>query len=351
MQIVIVHNRISTLAGKDDLDILVQVEAVSRTLSELGHSSVSLDFTLDLTCVEKTLEGAHPDIVFNLSDSLQGEGEFIHFIPTVLDHLGIPYTGCPAESIFLTSNKVLAKKIMRMGGVPTPDWLTVEDNPCVEASPGPSLNKRVEGRKELEHNFTPGRFVLKSIWEHASAGLDMSSVVKVNDVQELRELLRFRVCGCFAERYIEGREFNLSLLGSKESVMLLAPAEMQFVDFPQGTPKILGYRAKWHEDSDEYRNTRRSFQTAESDSELLNRMEDIALKCWFLFNLNGYARVDFRTDERGNPYVLEINANPCISPESGFVAAAQQSGIDYPSIIDHIILSPVWSRGRMVGPV
>lgn len=322
MKLVILHNRVEKYTGEDDIDILFQADAVAKALEEIGHESISIDFTLDIIDLMNRLGQAQPDLVFNLADSLQGEGELIHFAPTVLEYMHVPYTGCPAESIFLTSNKVLAKRVMRLCDIPTPDWVTVDklSDPPVRTST---------------------RFVLKSIWEHASAGLDIASVVQVEERGELAELLRRKRGGVFAEQYIEGREFNLSLLDGKGETEVLAPAEMRFFDFPEGMPKILGYEAKWNQRSEVYRNTRRSFDFGGEDGPLLGKLTNISKKCWNIFKLNGYARVDFRVDDNGNPYVLEINSNPCISPESGYVAAAERSGIDYTHMIERIIDRPV----------
>jgi D-alanine-D-alanine ligase len=90
-------------------------------------------------------------------------------------------------------------------------------------------------------------------------------------------------------------------------------------------------------DSFEYRNTIRHFVFSKKDDQLLTELSAITLKCWKVFNLHGYARVDFRVDEDGKPWVLEINANPCISPDSGFVAAAGQAGLNFETVVRHII--------------
>ena len=100
---------------------------------------------------------------------------------------------------------------------------------------------------------------------------------------------------------------------------------------------MLCYRAKWATDSFEYEHTRRSFDFSPPDEPLLRQLADIAKHCWDAFDLCGYARVDFRVDQAGQPWVLEVNANPCLSPDGGFVAAAEQSGLDYNGLIDRII--------------
>ena len=73
------------------------------------------------------------------------------------------------------------------------------------------------------------------------------------------------------------------------------------------------------------------------DSFLLSQLQDIAKNCWHLFGLRGYARVDFRVDKDGNPWVLEINANPCLSLEAGFAAAIELAGVKYHKAIEYIV--------------
>jgi D-alanine-D-alanine ligase len=100
---------------------------------------------------------------------------------------------------------------------------------------------------------------------------------------------------------------------------------------------VVDFRAKWDEASFEYHHTIRCFDFLPKDQLLLNMLSFLAKECWQVFGLGGYARVDFRVDNDGNPWVLEINANPCISPDSGFVAAADRAGINYADFIARII--------------
>ena len=92
---------------------------------------------------------------------------------------------------------------------------------------------------------------------------------------------------------------------------------------------MVGFRAKWQEDSEEYRNTPRRFEFVPGDTPLLAELENLARRCWHLFHLAGYARVDFRVDPDGRPFVLEVNTNPCLSPDAGFAAALDRAGISY----------------------
>jgi D-alanine-D-alanine ligase len=118
---------------------------------------------------------------------------------------------------------------------------------------------------------------------------------------------------------------------------VLPHAEIRF-SFPDDKPHVLGYKAKWDEGSFEYKNTVRTFDFVPEDSDLLKELSEIALESWKLFGLKGYARVDFRVDQDGKIYVLEINANPCISSDSGFVAAALRAGISQKELVKRIVM-------------
>jgi D-alanine-D-alanine ligase len=91
------------------------------------------------------------------------------------------------------------------------------------------------------------------------------------------------------------------------------------------------------EDSIEYQQTPRTFEFAESDKQLLQQLIEISQRTWTLFDGTGYARLDFRVDTEGNPYILEFNANPCITNYGGFMAAAEQAGLNYNMAIERII--------------
>ncbi len=112
---------------------------------------------------------------------------------------------------------------------------------------------------------------------------------------------------------------------------------MIYTDFFQDKYRILGYKAKWDEESGEYKNTYREFGTVKAGSELEQKLQDACKNVWEVFNLKGYARVDFRVDNEENVYVLEVNGNPCISPDSGFVAAVLKMGYTMEYMIERIL--------------
>lgn len=328
MRIAVLHPAITGIDSPDEQDILVQAKAVSAALVALGHTPSDLTCTLDLNRLKCDLAALKPDLVFNLVESLDGRGCMIHLVPFLLDALQTPYTGCSAEAVLVTSNKMLAKDRLAIAGLPTPAWI----GPFPSSLPPLSL--------PLVTN-KPGRWIVKSVWEHASIGLDetVEFVFDGSDIAaaKLKKLSSRFGGACFAERFIEGREFNLSLLSGAGGPEVLFPAEILFEGYPPEALRIVGYRAKWDESSYEFQHTPRRFDFPPQDAGLIGKLRELALRCWQVFGLEGYARVDFRVDEAGYPWILEVNTNPCLSPDAGFAAALQAAGIDYPAAIGRIL--------------
>jgi D-alanine-D-alanine ligase len=330
MRVAVLHGPVGDDAGGDEKDVLIQVRAVSDALSRLGYEPSPVTFSLNVPATLEALLAIRPDFAFNLVESVDGDGRLIHLAPSVLDHLQIPYTGATTEALFTTSCKPLAKKILSTAGIPTPQWVALHGRDGAAVPPS-------------------GVFIIKSSWEHASIGLDERSVVHVDDSRFLLQEMERRRSSlggdCFAEIFIDGREFNVALLGGENGPQVLPPAEISFETYPSDRRRIVCYKAKWDEGSFEYHHTPRDFQFPDRES-LIPRLIDIAERCWILFGLRGYARVDFRVDRQGSPWVLEVNANPCISPDSGFVASAARKGMDLTGIVARIIEDSIpWAGG------
>jgi D-alanine-D-alanine ligase len=337
MRIAIVHNALSSDSPADERDVRDQAQAVHAALSQSGHDPFLRECGLDLERIRRRLVLDKPDLVFNLVETLNGTGRMIHFFPGVLDALAIPYTGASAEALFLTSNKLTAKSWLRAAGLPTPDW----------ARPGAELRiQTAAGQPQPAPDARPpdhptNQWIVKSVWEHASVGLDEQAVVTWRGAAQMNALLQTRAQRlggtCFAEAFIEGREFNLSLLEGPAGTQILPPAEIRFDGFGADRPRIVDYRAKWDADSFAYRHTPRAFDFDDEDRPLLARLRDLAAACWQAFDLKGYARVDFRVDSDGRPWILEVNANPCLAPDAGFAAAVAQAGLSYATAVEWIV--------------
>ena len=126
MNIVILHNAVSSDDSPEDLDTLAQVRSISDSLCRLGHRSVAVPCTLDLAALRETLLECRPQVVFNLVESLGGTDSLSYLAAAVLDALGLPYTGNSTEALFTTNHKLMAKRLMQLAGLPTPHWLSDE---------------------------------------------------------------------------------------------------------------------------------------------------------------------------------------------------------------------------------
>jgi len=323
VKIVLLHERIPPQARPDERDVLDQMAAVEGALAALGHAYERVTFSPSLPQLRARLNRSRPDLVFNLVEAVYGHDSLIHLAPALLDALGYPYTGASTEAMVLTTIKILAKEIMQRAGLPTPAWLAADGR----------------GAEDLDIPREP--WIVKCVREHASCDLDGNPLVQAKTREELLARVQGRCTDTrrehFAERFVRGREFNLSLLALKDGAQVLPAAEIRFDRFPPGKPRIVDYRAKWIAGSFEYENTPRSFSFPASDGPLLTSLTNLALSCWALFRLRGYARVDFRVDDRGCPWILEINANPCLSPDAGFAAALAAAEIPYAEGIRRIL--------------
>ena len=305
----------------------------------------------------EALLAADPDLVVNLVESLGGSDSLAHLAPALLDSMRLCYTGSHTEALFATNHKLIAKRTMRQAGLPTPRWMSLVGPSCREGllthdekdaiGPLDTSNRNSPSRQEGPTPLQPP-CIVKSVWEHGSRGLDDENVVHDGDTNLIRERLAEFIARSgrphFAEEFIDGREFNVPMLDGPDGPQVLPPGEMDFSSFPEGKPRIIGHRAKWHESSFEYNNTPRSFHVREQDRRIVDELRRLALHCWRLFDLRGYVRVDFRVDRAGRPWILEVNANPCLSPDAGFAAALDEAGISYDEAIQQIVNSALAGR-------
>ena len=331
MEIVVLVNAVTPDASAAERDVLVQADSVTTALQELGHRCHTLAVTLDLSALEHRLSAQRPDLVFNLVESLGGTDRLAAAVPALLDVLGIPCTGGDADAMFITCSKQLTKQRLLAAGVPTPAaWYGPR---CAGAFTAATATP-----------FASGNYLLKAVHEHASFGMDDDAVVMADSLAALTAAINERAQRFgrpfFAEQFIAGREFNLSLLERDDGTpQVLPPAEIVFHGFPAGKPQIVGYAAKWDEGSFEYTATPRTFKFPPSDQPLLSCLGNLAVASWDALGLRGYGRIDFRVAAAGQPWVIEGNANPCLSPDAGFAAAVWQAELSYAEAIARIVAS------------
>jgi D-alanine-D-alanine ligase len=317
----IVHNQPASRGHENweaSVDVVAQVEAIEKALKDLGHSSARIPFTRDLHGFTQRFKERGVDIVFNLCETVDEDPHLVWHAAAVFELLGASFTGSPSAAMMLTTDKLISKRLLKGRQIKTPDYLVCN------------------GSREFNTALLKFPVIVKPRFEDASIGIDQESIFE-ND-RELREGVRQfldRFGQLLIEEYIPGREFNITLLGYP-TARILPIGEIDFSAFPENLYPIVGYRAKWDKNSFEYHHSPSRFP--EDLTRLLSRkMERIALECFHLFMVRDYGRVDVRVDDHGRIYVLEVNANPCLSPDAGFAASTRQAGLSYGDMIGMIV--------------
>jgi D-alanine-D-alanine ligase len=303
--------------AKAILGVMDEVQAVQQALIELDYPCIPVPLRppFDSACQE--LKGLKADVVFNLFEGFAGRPETEAMIAKILEEAGIPHTGCPSSTLSLALDKAKTKDIILGAGILTPRYqlLTPET---------------------LDAFDLAFPCIVKPCSEDASHGISESSVVYNRDL--LKSQLN-KICGLFGgraliEEFLEGREFNTTVLGNKNP-RALAISEIVY-SLPEGIPKILTFSAKWEDGSVYFQGTM-PVCPAEIGEKKQRRISAIALKAYKLLGCRGYARVDLREDSLGDPKVLEINPNPDITPGSGAARQAVAAGMTYSGFIEEVI--------------
>ncbi len=304
--------------------VLDEVKPVQRALSELGYSVVKIPLRPPLELVEEKLRALETDLVFNLFEGFEGRPETEAMIADMLSGLGILFTGNPPSTLSLALDKAKAKAVLEAGGIRTPRYQALSPE-----------------NLSLFHLDFP--CIVKPLGEDASHGLSEESVVENLDqlTKQVTKISQLFKGVTLVEEFLQGREFNVTVLGNKES-LVLPVAEMVYY-LPPGLPRLLTFAAKWQEESIYYKGTRATCpaEIGEQEKELISQTALFAFK---LLDCRGYARVDMRLDAEGMPNVLEVNPNPDISPGYGAARQAKAAGMTYNQFIEKIVMFALEER-------
>jgi D-alanine-D-alanine ligase len=304
---------------RDDMDLAINARTVAEALRSTGCDAWPHAFGKDAAELVTALRCTGPDAVFNLSECpfLVPQKE-LHAV-ALLELLGIPYTGNGPLALGICNNKSLTKQILGANGIPTPAF-------------------RLYSAAPAEDPAIPYPLVVKPANEDGSAGITEESLV--GNLAELRRQVTWLKDGfrqdALVEAFVGGREFNVGVLGNgtrEDPYRALPPAELVYRN-PRW--RLCTYHSKWDASHPSYEEIA-PVCPAEGPPELLDRLSRITLECARIFRLAGYARVDFRMDDRGELFVLEVNPNPDLSPDAGMVRAARVCGMAYPELIREIL--------------
>lgn len=320
LKIVIAYNRPSEGNGIDlisEADVVDEANAVRDAVSALGHKAQLLPVSAPEEALRRIGE-LKPDLIFNLCEGLNGDSSKEMHMAALWELSGVPFTGNGPLALGLAQNKPLAKRVFETHGIRTPRWMT-----CYEVP-----------------SSCPLRFpvIAKPACEDASLGIFSDGVA--GDLESLRRLIakllgKYGSSGVLVEEFVDGREFNVSVLGN-DPAGTLPVSEIDFSRFDKDTPKITSYEAKWLEGDPLYKTTP-AVCPAQIPPSLQERLGKIALDVYRSLGGKDYGRVDMRMDSTGEIFVLEYNPNPCISPDAGFAKALAAAGLSYKDFVATLI--------------
>lgn len=298
---------------EDSYNTLLQVYDINDSLKSLGYSTEVIYFDLDLNNFINKIKDNKPDIIFNMVE----DENYIYYPPIIFENLGIKYTGADSSLMLLTNNKIKIKKFLqnRNFTFKIPKYLSLYEN-----------------------TFTSNLItaIIKPVTRHGSYSIDSNSVIRNKKVSDVLNILKIKQkekkIEFFAEEFIEGREFNIGYLNN----IFLPLAEITFQNYKNNQPKIVDYNAKWISDSFEYKATIREFNF-DNKNNISEKLKLAATELVNFLHIKTFFRFDFRVDYNGDPYLIDINLNPCLLNIDGFYSACKEKNISYNQMIEMIL--------------
>lgn len=311
MKVAVLFDAMSALAPLPDTLILEGVEAVEKALVARGDVPVRIPVNPDGRWVERIRRGKF-DYVFNLCEAIDGVAKMEPLVIAVLELFEIPFTGSSSATTAICLRKHLVNTVLDRAGLPVPRWTLVQRGEEPESVGYPAICKPAA--------------------EDASIGIEQKSVVRSKRALVARvAAMHERWNEIIVQRFVAGREVNVGIVGDQ----ILPISEIRFDGMPDNLWKIVSYRSKWEPGTDEDLGAAPQCP-ANIPRKLAAELEEITRAAWKAVGGEGYGRADFRIDEAGRPWLLEVNPNPDLSVDAGLARMARVSGMDYAALIDRI---------------
>jgi D-alanine-D-alanine ligase len=292
-------------------------EAIGMALGEAGYDAQLVPVDGDLVDLRTRLLELDPDCAFNLCESLAGDARLESAVPLLLEVLGLPFTGSPPEVLSFGLRKDRVKQRLQAAGISTP-------NGRVLTRPGDACD-------------LPFPLIVKPVREDGSVGIWRTSVV--HDEAQLTAAVAALMATlrqpCLVEQFIDGREFNVALLGHP-TPRVLPLSEIDFGGLPEGAPHIVSYDAKWSSGSEDDLGTVPVIHPV-LGSAVAARVRRVATDAFRAVGVRDYGRVDVRLAAGGVPYVVDVNPNCDLSPNAGMARAAGAFGIDFRALVGLLV--------------
>ena len=304
-------------AAESDIDTVESAEIVSAALIKSGYQTHLLG--IDINDLGK-LRKINTDIVFNLIEWTGVNTKYALEAIDIYEKQRIAYTGSGKFGYRVSCDKREMKQLFNRFKIPTPEA------------------KIFDGSTPITFHGLNFPLIIKPAREHCGIAIDQTSVV--SDARpaadKIDEVLRMYQQPVLAEEYIEGREVHVTVLEKNGRPWVLPPAEVMFRGKGENLP-ILTYKAKWRENTQEYRES--VMLPAKLDAALETKIQKIARDCYQKLDGKDYPRLDMRIDSQGRVYVLEINNNPGIDYDglSGIGVSARLAGMTFENLVSHIV--------------
>lgn len=301
------------LARGEKFPVLV-CNQIEENLAKRGYTVRKLAANPPIKKLVRQLEDDNSDLIFNICESLGGDGSEERRIASMLELLDKRFTGSGSLALTLATDKSLAKKLFDFHQIRSPDFAII--------APG-----HVEGNPKL--NSFP--VIVKPIATDASIGINAKSVV--DNFQEMMERV-FAIhqefqCPALVEQYIDGREIYIGMLGNPPA--MLTPIEWDLSKLPDGMPRIAGSEVKWDDWKNPELKAAKEFVPEDvlANEALMTKLRDIVTFTWKSLQIRDYARIDLRLTAQGEPYIIEVNPNPWLDRSAEFAMAARKSKPEY----------------------
>ena len=284
------------------------------------HTVSLLGLYNDISILLEEVKENKPDIIFNLAEVFDQKSHLEKNVTAIFELLQIPYTGASSTNLVICGDKALSKKILRFHRIRVPRFYAFYRGHKIW------LPKRL--RLPL---------IVKPLTEEASRGISQASVVDSEEslVERIKFIHLSMKNDAIAEEYIEGRELYAGVFGNKR-IKVLPLREMKFGDLGEDESRIATYKAKWDSAYREKRGIKNVFAGRLPDG-LTEKIEDICKRAYRALEFRCYARFDIRVTSDSKIYILEANANPCLSMDDELAQAADKANITYNKLVQKII--------------
>lgn len=273
-------------------------------------------------------------VVFNWCEGVEDEVCGEARVCAELEAMGYTYTGNPPHTLALSVEKGRVKTALERARIRTP--------------PGREFHARGEVTADVGAacGFPA---IVKPVNQHCSIAITYDAVVC--DLEQLRRRVAYVLDvvkqPALVERFVAGREINVGVWGN-ERPRVLPLREIDFSRIANPLHRVLTWDSKWDPRSPEW-NAMPVITQPEVSASLARRIEEVALATYRALGCRDYARFDLRIDADEQPWVVDVNPNPDITPEGGFAGACQAAGYSYAEAISHIVAMATARRETATG--